>query len=126
MQNGPDLKDFIVGGQSGLDANALATSDLIPYVNESDYNGRGRKVFLEVYGCQMNVNDTEIVWSILKSKDYVKVASSEEADVVLLMTCSIREKAESKVSATVPVQLLSTHNCVRTAYANDRMHWMSF
>lgn len=45
----------------------------------------------------MNVNDTEIVWSILKDNGYYKVDSADAADVVLLMTCAIREKAESKV-----------------------------
>lgn len=101
MPNGPSLKEFIVGSQSGHETSTVSAFDLIPYIEERDYNGRGRKVFLEIYGCQMNVNDTEIVWSILKSNDYVKVDSSEEADVVLVMTCSIREKAENKVNAII-------------------------
>lgn len=45
----------------------------------------------------MNVNDTEIVWSILKSNDYIKVDVVDDADVVLLITCAIREKAETRV-----------------------------
>lgn len=97
LPNGPSLKDFLIGDQNDANTDGIDATEMIPYINESDYSGRGRKVFLEVYGCQMNVNDTEIVWSILKKKDYVKVDSSEEADVVLLMTCSIREKAETKV-----------------------------
>lgn len=96
---GPGLKEFLIGGKNSLVAqpNPITPENTIPYLNEIDYDGHGRKVFFEVYGCQMNVNDTEIVWSILKDTGYEKVKSAEEADVVLLMTCAIREKAESKV-----------------------------
>lgn len=97
--NGPGLKEFIIAGKNSLVAqnNPVTPDNVVPYLNEIDYNGRGRKVFFEVYGCQMNVNDTEIVWSILKDNGYEKADSADQADVVLLMTCAIREKAESKV-----------------------------
>lgn len=96
---GPGLKEFLIAGKNSLVAqpNPITPENTIPYLNEIDYNGHGRKVFFEVYGCQMNVNDTEIVWSILKDNGYEKVQSADDADVVLLMTCAIREKAESKV-----------------------------
>lgn len=45
----------------------------------------------------MNVNDTEIVWSILKQFGYERVESVNQADVCLLMTCAIREGAETKI-----------------------------
>ncbi|XP_038658996.1 CDK5 regulatory subunit-associated protein 1 [Scyliorhinus canicula] len=45
----------------------------------------------------MNVNDTEIAWSILQKNGYVKASSCTEADVILLVTCSIREKAEQTI-----------------------------
>lgn len=45
----------------------------------------------------MNVNDTEVIWSILKSNGYKKVESIEEANIVLLVTCSIRDSAEQKI-----------------------------
>ncbi|KAK1784144.1 hypothetical protein P4O66_021146 [Electrophorus voltai] len=48
-------------------------------------------------GCQMNVNDTEIAWSILQKGGYVRTHELSEADVVLLVTCSIREKAEQTI-----------------------------
>lgn len=54
-------------------------------------------VFIEVYGCQMNVNDAEIVWSILQSKGYVKTNNIYEADIALLVTCAIRDCAENKI-----------------------------
>jgi tRNA A37 methylthiotransferase MiaB len=54
-------------------------------------------VYFEVYGCQMNVNDTAIIWSILKNVGYMKTESVQEADVILIVTCAIREGAETKV-----------------------------
>ncbi len=56
-----------------------------------------RKVYLETYGCQMNVSDSEIVASVLKSEGYGLTHNVEEADVVLINTCAIRENAEQKV-----------------------------
>lgn len=56
-----------------------------------------KKVYIESYGCQMNVSDSEVVASILAKDGYVPVKTAEEADLVLLNTCSIREKAEYTV-----------------------------
>ncbi|XP_017678326.1 PREDICTED: CDK5 regulatory subunit-associated protein 1 [Lepidothrix coronata] len=55
------------------------------------------KVYLETYGCQMNVNDTEIAWAILQRNGYARTKELDEADVVLLVTCSVREKAEQAI-----------------------------
>ncbi|MCB0769328.1 MAG: tRNA (N6-isopentenyl adenosine(37)-C2)-methylthiotransferase MiaB [Flavobacteriales bacterium] len=56
-----------------------------------------KRVYIESYGCQMNVSDSEVVASILAKDGYTSVNSAEEADLVLLNTCSIREKAEYTV-----------------------------
>lgn len=56
-----------------------------------------KKVYIESYGCQMNVSDSEVVASILANDGYTAVNSAEDADLVLLNTCSIREKAEYTV-----------------------------
>jgi tRNA-2-methylthio-N6-dimethylallyladenosine synthase len=64
---------------------------LIPKIEVS------KKVHIESYGCQMNHSDSEIVASILAKDGYELAASPEEADLVLLNTCSIREKAEYTV-----------------------------
>ena len=56
-----------------------------------------KKVYLESYGCQMNLNDSEIVASILSDVGYNTTFKMEEADLVLVNTCSIREKAEQTI-----------------------------
>jgi len=55
------------------------------------------KVYIETYGCQMNLADTEIVLGILGDKGYDLTKSANDADVVLINTCSIREKAEQRI-----------------------------
>lgn len=56
-----------------------------------------KKLFIESYGCQMNMNDSEIVASILAEQGFNTTQSLEDADLVLVNTCSIREKAETTV-----------------------------
>ena len=56
-----------------------------------------KRVFMETYGCQMNVYDSELVKSILLKNSYEFVSSEKEADVVMLNTCSIRENATFKI-----------------------------
>jgi len=56
-----------------------------------------KKLFIESYGCQMNMNDSEIVASILADEGYNTTHLLEEADLVLVNTCSIREKAEQTI-----------------------------
>lgn len=56
-----------------------------------------RKLFIESYGCQMNFSDSEIVASILAKEGYNTTSILEEADLVLVNTCSIRDKAEQTI-----------------------------
>lgn len=56
-----------------------------------------KKLFIESYGCQMNLNDSEIVASILAKEGFNTTPYLEEADLVLVNTCSIREKAEQTI-----------------------------
>jgi tRNA-2-methylthio-N6-dimethylallyladenosine synthase len=60
-------------------------------------SGYRRKFYIESYGCQMNFADSEIVASILNDNGFGATGNYEEADLVLLNTCSIREKAEQTV-----------------------------
>lgn len=55
------------------------------------------RYYLETYGCQMNFSDSEIVASILNDAGYASTLSCQDADVILLNTCAIRENAEEKV-----------------------------
>jgi tRNA-2-methylthio-N6-dimethylallyladenosine synthase len=57
----------------------------------------GRKLYIESYGCQMNFSDSEIVASILADQGYNTTQNLEDADLVLVNTCSIRDKAEQTV-----------------------------
>ena len=59
--------------------------------------GEGRKLFIETYGCQMNVGDTEIIISILQQHGYRYTETQAEADVILINTCSIRDNAEQRI-----------------------------
>ncbi|MDE5690538.1 MAG: tRNA (N6-isopentenyl adenosine(37)-C2)-methylthiotransferase MiaB, partial [Duncaniella sp.] len=58
---------------------------------------QSRKLHIETYGCQMNVADSEVVASIMETVGYEMAATPEEADAVLLNTCSIRDNAEQKI-----------------------------
>ncbi|HCB45769.1 MAG TPA: tRNA (N6-isopentenyl adenosine(37)-C2)-methylthiotransferase MiaB, partial [Algoriphagus sp.] len=55
--------------------------------------GKSKKIYIESYGCQMNFSDSEIVASIMKENGYDTTSDFQQADVVFLNTCSIREKA---------------------------------
>ena len=57
----------------------------------------GRKFYIESYGCQMNFSDSEIVASLLNDAGYTATRNMEESDLILINTCSIREKAEQTV-----------------------------
>ncbi len=56
-----------------------------------------KQLFIETYGCQMNVADSEVIASVMKMAGYETCTSIEEADAVLLNTCSVRENAENKI-----------------------------
>lgn len=58
---------------------------------------KDKKLFIETYGCQMNVADSEVVASIMGVGGYTAASTPEEADAILLNTCSIRDNAEQKI-----------------------------
>lgn len=94
---GPGLRDFLPSSASGDGNSRDAEWEEAPYLLKEDVAARGRKVYFETYGCQMNVNDSEIAWSILQSEGYSKTDDIAQADVILAVTCSIRENAEKKI-----------------------------
>ncbi|KAM3621703.1 uncharacterized protein V6R79_014764 [Siganus canaliculatus] len=99
ISSGPSFQDFInrlsVNQPQALDTEHSETHTT--YFSEDLEFGNSRKVYFETYGCQMNVNDTDIAWSILQRRGYLRTDDLSEADVVLLVTCSIREKAEQTI-----------------------------
>ena len=56
-----------------------------------------KKLYIETYGCQMNVADSEVVASVMKMAGYDTVEAADEADAVFLNTCSVRDNAEQKI-----------------------------
>ncbi|KGL59454.1 MULTISPECIES: tRNA (N6-isopentenyl adenosine(37)-C2)-methylthiotransferase MiaB [unclassified Polaribacter] len=75
-----------------------------------------KKLFIESYGCQMNMNDSEIVAAILDKEGYNTTQILEEADLVLVNTCSIREKAETTVR-----KRLQKYNAVKKINKNMKV-----
>ncbi|GAB4300965.1 MAG: tRNA (N6-isopentenyl adenosine(37)-C2)-methylthiotransferase MiaB [Desulfuromonadia bacterium] len=59
----------------------------------------GKRLYIETFGCQMNVNDSEKIRSLLAPLGYGEASSPEDADLVILNTCSVRAKAEDRVYA---------------------------
>ena len=69
----------------------IHTNNLRPILNS------GRKLFIETYGCQMNVGDSEIVVSIMQDEGFCYTENIAEADIILINTCSIRDNAEQRI-----------------------------
>lgn len=84
---------------SDLDILPPGTGDACEPVHllKDQETGKGRKLYIESYGCQMNFSDSEIVASILQKDGFDTTSDINQADVVFLNTCSIREKAEQTV-----------------------------
>jgi len=57
----------------------------------------GRSIYIETYGCQMNMADTEVVLSIMRDAGYTRTNLLTQADIVLINTCAVRENAEQRV-----------------------------
>ncbi len=60
-----------------------------------------KKLYIETYGCQMNVADTEVVFSLLGEEGYVRTEEIGEADVILANTCSVRDNAEQRIHGRI-------------------------
>ena len=71
----------------------------IKYVKDSKYNNIGtlKKYYIKTYGCQMNVHDSENIKALLEEMGFSEVYRMEDADLILLNTCAIRENAHNKV-----------------------------
>lgn len=72
-----------------------------PYSYRNQDIGNGRGVYISTYGCQMNVNDSDRMYSLLEMANFVPVDSPLEASVIIINSCSIREKPVHKVYSEV-------------------------
>src|SRR5512140_824460 len=85
--------------------SARTVSDLVTLGNRSLPRPRpvpaadAPRVYVETYGCQMNVADSDLIGSVLADAGYARADKAEHADVVLINTCAVREKAEERVIA---------------------------
>ena len=69
-----------------------------------------KKVYIETYGCQMNVADTEVIFSILSKHGWERCESIYEADVIMANTCSIRDNAEQRILGRIDQFVLQRQN----------------
>ncbi|EPR70506.1 tRNA-i(6)A37 methylthiotransferase [Cyclobacterium qasimii M12-11B] len=84
------IKDIdIISGEEDTNSDFKVTAE--------ENTGKAKRLYIESYGCQMNFSDSEIVASIMKETGFDTTSDFNNADVILLNTCSIRDKAERTV-----------------------------
>ena len=91
----------------------------------------GRRVYIETYGCQMNVSDTELMMGVLERSGYQNATAPEQADVIVLNTCAIRDHAEERVLGRLsqlseikrerPDVIMGVSGCMAKHLADDLM-----
>ena len=86
------IPDIEITGQDAENENDISYNhSVLPHINIS------KKLYIESYGCQMNFSDSEIVTSIMQKQGFGITETAEEADVIFINTCSIRDKAEQTI-----------------------------
>jgi len=96
-KGGPSLGDFLKQASDAHAHTPGADRPVFAPLEEMAANGAGLTYFIETYGCQMNVSDSEIVRAVLHDNGHSAASSPETADLVLVNTCAIRENAEAKI-----------------------------
>ena len=101
LKSGPALRDFAspapAASSSGLGPSEEMVHPTSIFADSAAEADRPRRVFIETYGCQMNVADSEVVRGVLGARGYEDADSVDDANVVFVNTCAIRENAENKV-----------------------------
>lgn len=111
--SGPGLADFIRGSDGDDSGASAAVAAMEPSAmnfpahgnvrsleemeEEAAANATQRSFFIETYGCQMNSADSEIVRAILLENQYTPATDKDDADIILLNTCAVRDNAEAKI-----------------------------
>ncbi|MGX7593431.1 tRNA (N6-isopentenyl adenosine(37)-C2)-methylthiotransferase MiaB [Candidatus Karelsulcia muelleri] len=95
-----------------------------------------KSFYIETYGCQMNIYDSEIICSILLKSGFIQTSNLKKADLILLNTCSIREKPEQKIfNRFLEIRCLKKHNkklkigivgCLATHYKKKLFEKLNF
>lgn len=86
------IADIDIIGQDSENENYITQFNGTP-----GHRTNAKKLYIESYGCQMNFSDSEIVTSIMQKQGYCTTQTAEDADVIFINTCSIRDKAEQTV-----------------------------
>jgi tRNA-2-methylthio-N6-dimethylallyladenosine synthase len=117
------------------DLSSSAPSLSTPSSSNSSLTAPGKSFFIETFGCQMNVHDSEKVAGVLLARGYRAAASIAEADLMLYNTCSIRAKAEQKVFSrlgewryTIGSKVIGVIGCLAQQEGEDifeRAPWVS-
>ncbi len=115
----------------------MAARDNSGIQNETSVIGTGKKASIITFGCQMNEHDSEVIAALLESMNYCSTASPEEADLIVINTCAVRQKPEDKVSSLLgkfqelkkekPDLIIAVTGCMTqqedlAAYIRDRFH----
>ncbi len=81
--------------------NESVNSNSLSFQYPSQDIGKGRGVYVSTYGCQMNVNDSERMYSLLEMANFTPVPTPEQATLIIINSCSVREKPVHKVYSEV-------------------------
>jgi tRNA-2-methylthio-N6-dimethylallyladenosine synthase len=115
----------------------LADRDNLGIPGEINVVGTGKKAAILTFGCQMNEHDSEVIAALLESMNYCRTSSPEEADLIVINTCAVRQKPEDKVSSLLgkfqdlkkekPDLIIAVTGCMTqqedlAAYIRDRFH----
>jgi tRNA-2-methylthio-N6-dimethylallyladenosine synthase len=92
-----DIALALLSGAQAAGSSAEIFSDSSPRDSASQFPDAGKSFFIETFGCQMNVHDSEKVSGVLLGRGYRSTDNPDDADLLLYNTCSIREKAAQKV-----------------------------
>ena len=91
--NYPDLKE----AQNRQPSETMFFDASTSHLSEMEEIGKGKKYFIHTFGCQANIRDEETMRGMLESVNYVQTSNPDEADVIIINTCAVRENAEDKV-----------------------------
>ena len=115
----------------------MTVRDVSGIPQEANKVGTGKKAAIITFGCQMNEHDSEVIAALLESMNYCHTPSPEEADLIVINTCAVRQKPEDKVSSLLgkyqelkkekPDLMIAVTGCMTqqeelAAYIRDRFH----